>query len=527
MLYPLTRSLMFAIDAEKSHNIALKGMNLAAVLGMPKLLGAEKHYAPVEVMGIKFPNPVGLAAGLDKNGASIDGLSSMGFGFIEVGTVTPKAQVGNPKPRIFRIPEHNAIINRMGFNNDGVDALLKNIDKARFNGVLGINIGKNKDTPNDKANDDYLYCLRKVYSRASYITLNLSSPNTPGLRTLQFGESLNSLLEVLKNEQAKQAILHDKYVPIAVKIAPDLSADELIQSCDSLKKHKIDVFFSPDGFLCLNTEVKQIPVIHDLSFIYYPKDIPFFNRKYVNYFYPKFAKKASKIVTVSDYSKKDIEKNFDVSPEDVLVAHNGIGEVFHPIPELNKENIRRKFTEGKDYFLFVSALHPRKNIVNLFQAFDLFKKEAKSELKLLMVGEKYWWNSEIKNCFENLEFKRDIVFTGHIQSSELNEVYGAGFALTYVSYFEGFGIPLVEAMKCELPIIASNATSLPEVGGEAAIYVNPFSIEDIKNGMKRVFSDESLRLELIENGKQRAKQFSWDKTANTVWQTIVEVYENH
>ncbi len=251
MLYPITRSLMFAIDAEKSHNIALKGMNLAAVLGMPKLLGAEKHYAPVEVMGIKFPNPVGLAAGLDKNGSSIDGLSSMGFGFIEVGTVTPKAQVGNPKPRIFRIPEHNAIINRMGFNNDGVDALLKNIDKARFKGVLGINIGKNKDTPNEKANDDYLYCLRKVYSRASYITINLSSPNTPGLRTLQFGESLNSLLEVLKNEQAKQAILHDKYVPIAVKIAPDLTDEEVAMVASSLKTYEID------GVIATNTTLSR------------------------------------------------------------------------------------------------------------------------------------------------------------------------------------------------------------------------------------------------------------------------------
>ncbi|OUS39029.1 dihydroorotate dehydrogenase (quinone) ['Osedax' symbiont bacterium Rs2_46_30_T18] len=251
MLYPLTRSLMFGLDAEYSHNLALKGMNLAAVLGLPKLLGAEKLYAPVEVMGIKFPNPVGLAAGLDKNASAVDGLSNMGFGFLEVGTVTPRAQVGNPKPRIFRIPEHNAIINRMGFNNDGVDALLKNIDKARFKGILGINIGKNKDTPNEQANADYLYCLRKVYSRASYITVNLSSPNTPGLRTLQFGEALNSLLEVLKNEQAKQALLHDKYVPIAVKIAPDLTEEEIAMVADSLKTYEMD------GVIATNTTLSR------------------------------------------------------------------------------------------------------------------------------------------------------------------------------------------------------------------------------------------------------------------------------
>jgi dihydroorotate dehydrogenase len=242
---------MFGLDAEFSHNLALKSMNLAAILGVPKLLGAEKLYAPMEVMGIKFPNPVGLAAGLDKNGASIDGLSCMGFGFLEVGTVTPLAQMGNTKPRIFRIPEHNAIINRMGFNNDGVDALLRNIDKAQFKGILGINIGKNKDTPNEQANDDYLYCLRKVYSRASYITLNLSSPNTPGLRTLQFGEALNSLLEVLKNEQAKQALLHDKYVPIAVKIAPDLTEDEVVMVASSLKTYEID------GVIATNTTLSR------------------------------------------------------------------------------------------------------------------------------------------------------------------------------------------------------------------------------------------------------------------------------
>lgn len=251
MLYPLTRSLMFGLDAEHAHNLALKGMNLAAILGVPKLLGAEKLYAPVEVMGIKFPNPVGLAAGLDKNGASIDGLSNMGFGFLEVGTVTPRAQIGNPKPRIFRIPEHGAIINRMGFNNQGVESLLTNIEKARYKGVLGINIGKNKDTPNEQANADYLYCLRKVYSNASYITVNLSSPNTPGLRTLQFGDSLNSLLEVLKNEQAKQALLHDKYVPIAVKIAPDLTEEEIGMVASSLKTYEMD------GVIATNTTLSR------------------------------------------------------------------------------------------------------------------------------------------------------------------------------------------------------------------------------------------------------------------------------
>ncbi|WP_136679201.1 quinone-dependent dihydroorotate dehydrogenase [Neptunomonas sp. XY-337] len=251
MFYNLARSLMFQMDAERSHNLALGGMNAAAALGLPSLMGAQTLEDPVEVMGIRFPNRVGLAAGLDKNGSAIDGLAAMGFGFIEVGTVTPRPQAGNPKPRLFRIPEHNAIINRMGFNNAGVDALLANVDKARFNGVLGINIGKNKDTPNEQANDDYIYCLRKVYSRASYITVNVSSPNTPGLRTLQFGESLNTLLEALKNEQAKQVHLHDRYVPIAVKIAPDMNEEETYMVANALKTYEMD------GVIATNTTLSR------------------------------------------------------------------------------------------------------------------------------------------------------------------------------------------------------------------------------------------------------------------------------
>ncbi len=251
MLYSLAKSLMFNMDAERSHHLALSGMNVAAALGLPTVLGAETLDLPTEVMGIRFANPVGLAAGLDKNGSAIDGLAAMGFGFIEVGTVTPRPQIGNPKPRLFRIPEHNAIINRMGFNNHGVDELLKNVDRARYNGVLGINIGKNKDTSNEDANSDYIYCLRKVYSRASYVAVNISSPNTPGLRTLQFGDSLNTLLEALKNEQARQANLHDRYVPIAVKIAPDMTEEEIEMVAESLKTYEMD------GVIATNTTLSR------------------------------------------------------------------------------------------------------------------------------------------------------------------------------------------------------------------------------------------------------------------------------
>jgi dihydroorotate dehydrogenase len=251
MLYQLARYAMFRMDPELSHELALAGMNLVANLGLHRLMGARVEHSPVEVMGIRFPNPVGLAAGLDKNGIAIDGLAAMGFGFIEVGTVTPRPQAGNPKPRLFRIPEHMAIINRMGFNNQGVDQLLRNIERSRFDGVLGINIGQNKDTPNERADEDYIYCLRKVYARASYITVNISSPNTPGLRTLQFGESLNSLLNRLKLEQARQARLHDKYVPIAVKIAPDMTDEEITTVAKALKTYELD------GVVATNTTLSR------------------------------------------------------------------------------------------------------------------------------------------------------------------------------------------------------------------------------------------------------------------------------
>jgi len=249
MLYPLARSLMFRFDPETSHEVALRSMNLAADLGLNKLLGATEVSDPVEVMGLSFPNRVGLAAGLDKNGIAVDGLAAMGFGFVEVGTVTPRPQAGNPKPRLFRLPEQTAIINRMGFNNDGVDQLLKNLQNSTYKGILGINIGKNKDTPNEKANDDYLYCMRKVYDRASYITVNVSSPNTPGLRTLQYGESLNSLLDALKTEQVRQARLHDRYVPIAVKIAPDMTEEELELVASSLKAYEMDAVIATNTTL--------------------------------------------------------------------------------------------------------------------------------------------------------------------------------------------------------------------------------------------------------------------------------------
>ena len=226
-MYDLLRSLMFRLPAETSHDLALDMIGAAGRLRLAEKRVRPVPAQPVEVMGLTFDNPVGLAAGLDKNAVAVDGMAAMGFGFLEVGTVTPRPQPGNPKPRLFRLPEQLAIINRFGFNNEGVDAMLERLAGVRYQGVLGINIGKNAVTPVENAVDDYLYCLRKVYDRASYVTVNLSSPNTPGLRTLQYGETLKVLLGQIKQCQKVLAEERGRYVPIAIKIAPDMTAEEV------------------------------------------------------------------------------------------------------------------------------------------------------------------------------------------------------------------------------------------------------------------------------------------------------------
>ncbi len=250
-IYPLLKPLLFQLDAEQAHDVTLKSLQKAEKLGLLKAFSARLPDAPSQVMGLTFPNPVGLAAGLDKNGAVIDGLAALGFGFVEVGTVTPRPQPGNPKPRLFRMPEAQAIINRFGFNNLGVDQLVQNVKAARFDGVLGINIGKNFDTPNDQAAEDYLICMRKVYAHASYITVNISSPNTKNLRALQEKEALSQLLATLKKEQGILSQVHGKYVPLALKIAPDLTPEQVQEIAGLLMQHRID------GVIATNTTLAR------------------------------------------------------------------------------------------------------------------------------------------------------------------------------------------------------------------------------------------------------------------------------
>ena len=250
-MYDLIRPLLFKLDAETAHGLILYASDVAQRSGLSKWINTPPDNLPVTAFGITFPNPVGLAAGLDKNGEHLDGLAALGFGFVEIGTVTPRPQPGNDKPRMFRLPEHEAVINRLGFNNGGIDALVRNVEKATFRGVLGINIGKNKDTPNERATDDYLLCLERAYPLASYITVNISSPNTQGLRDLQEEETLRRFIGTLRDAQERLAGQHGKRKPMLLKIAPDLTEGELDAIAEVLLASGID------GVICTNTTIDR------------------------------------------------------------------------------------------------------------------------------------------------------------------------------------------------------------------------------------------------------------------------------
>jgi dihydroorotate dehydrogenase len=257
-MYTLLRPLLFTLDAESAHHLTLESLQLAARAGLAGACAPRTNAAPRTVMGITFPNPVGLAAGLDKNGDYIDALAALGFGFLEIGTITPRPQPGNPRPRMFRLPAARAVINRMGFNNHGVDALVANVQRARFRGVLGINIGKNFDTPIERAADDYLICLRKVYAYASYVTVNISSPNTQNLRQLQQIDELGQLLSALQHERERLTDKHGRRVPLALKIAPDLDPSQISAIAGLLVAHQVDAVIATNTTVAKDA-VAQLP----------------------------------------------------------------------------------------------------------------------------------------------------------------------------------------------------------------------------------------------------------------------------
>ena len=287
-----------------------------------------------------------------------------------------------------------------------------------------------------------------------------------------------------------------------------------------LKKYKADLFFSPDGYLSLSTRVRQLAAIHDINFAHRPKDLPWLKSKYYNYFFPRFARKAKRIVTVSYFSKEDINRTYKIEADKVDVVYNGVNNSYTPTSEEDNLKTKSAFSGGKDYFLFVGSLHPRKNICGLLRAFDAFRTSVDADVKLLIVGEHMFKTNDIELTYEGMRYKSDVVFTGRLNNEQLHHVLGASLALTFVPYFEGFGIPVIEAMNAGVPVICSNTTSLPEVGGNAVLYVDPFSLSQIKDAMVRIYQEKDLRDSLIEKGFAQKEKFSWDKTAELLWGSI-------
>ncbi|MCH7658769.1 MAG: glycosyltransferase family 4 protein [Bacteroidetes bacterium] len=291
----------------------------------------------------------------------------------------------------------------------------------------------------------------------------------------------------------------------------------------ALKKLKPDIFISPDGFLPLSVEAPCIPVIHDLNFHHRPGDLPRMVRNYYNTCFPKFAEKATRIITVSEYSRKDIAKSYDIDPEIIDVVYNGADKLFKPATEIEKKETRKRFTGGKDYFVYAGTLHPRKNIPALLKAFEDFKKETGSDMKLVLAGKDLFRTPGMKKKLKHMNYRNDVILTGRVSAKDMHSIISSATAMTFVSHYEGFGIPVLESMQCGVPVIASNVTSIPEVAGDAALYINPSKPETITAAMKKIIIDIKLRENLIKKGFVQSRKFSWDKTAKTFWESIEKV----
>lgn len=289
-----------------------------------------------------------------------------------------------------------------------------------------------------------------------------------------------------------------------------------------LEKIKPDLFLSPDGFLSLRASCAQLPVIHDINFEHFKGNVPWLVQKYYNYFFPRFAKKAKRIATVSEFSKQDISKTYGIDMGLIDVVYNGVGEQFKLLGEQEIEKVKMELTNGNPYFFYVGSLHPRKNILNMIRAFEKFKNRTKCFTKFLIVGEKYFWTKEMEEYFKNTKIKDDIIFTGRCDSIKLARYMASSLALVYVPFFEGFGIPIVEGFKCGVPVITSNTSSMPEVAGEAAILVDPYNIDSIVEALFSINKEEDLRKELIAKGTKRVSDFSCDRTANLLWESIIK-----
>lgn len=283
-----------------------------------------------------------------------------------------------------------------------------------------------------------------------------------------------------------------------------------------------DLFLSPDGYLSLYCKAKSISVIHDLNFEHYPQFLPFAERWFYRYFFPKYALKADRIITVSEFSKNDIIDKYSINPDKIDVVFNGVREYFRPLTFDEQIETRSIYSGQKPYFLFVGALSPRKNISNILRAFDIYKK-THSNFKLLIAGNPKWLNSDMKKVFWSMQYKEDVIFTGRVTNDELNRLMGSAFALLYPSIFEGFGIPILEAFTCHTVVITSSISSMPEVAGDAALYVDPQSPQSIANAMLKITNNDTLRKELIKKGLKRLQIFNWQKTSSLLWNSIEKV----
>ena len=284
-----------------------------------------------------------------------------------------------------------------------------------------------------------------------------------------------------------------------------------------LSKNNPDLFLSTDGYCCLSTDLPQVMVIHDLAYEHFADHVYGLATRYYRYFMPYYAKKAQRIATVSEFSKQDIVNLYHISPNKIDVVYNGAKEVYKAVSDTIKNEVKSIYSHGAEYFVYVGSIHPRKNVKNLLLAFEQFKKETGSDFKLLIVGRKAWDFEEVDTTHANMQFKDDVNFLGHIPPAELADIVASAYAMVYVSLFEGFGIPIIEAMGCDVPVITSNTTSMPEAAGDAALLVNPLSVGDIASAMKKLAGDADLRNELISKGRNQLKKFSWQLTGKKLW----------
>ena len=294
----------------------------------------------------------------------------------------------------------------------------------------------------------------------------------------------------------------------------------------ALKRYKIDLFVSPDGYMTLGTKVPTLTVIHDINFEHSKDNLKPSHQRYMTYFSPQFARYSTRIATVSEFSKQDISKTYHIEEEKIDVVYDGAHIGYRPLGDEEKQQTREEYVGGNRYFIFISTIIKRKNLATLLQSFDKFKERDDRGLKLVVVGQRVWWQDELKRAYDEMQHKEDVLFLGRAEPEVLVKLLGSSEALVYPSLFEGFGIPILEAFHAEVPVITSNTTSMPEVAGDAALLINPTSVEELRDALERVVSDDEVREQMIERGRVRRRMFSWDITAEKMWESMMKTVEN-